>query len=64
MTRVRQFGPHLVDLDMLQRSGQPPAVATVDPWGRPVLDDDDIAVPVATDGEGRDRSEEKGAVRL
>jgi hypothetical protein len=63
MTRVRQFGPFLVDLDMLQRSGQPPTVATVDPWGRPVIDDDDIAVPVATEGECRDRSEEKGAVR-
>ena len=60
MTRVRQFGPHLVDLDLLQRSGQPPAVATTDPWGRPVIDDFDIAVPSAPIESDPSNDEQKG----
>jgi hypothetical protein len=60
MTRVRQFGPFMVDLDLLQRSGQPPAVATTDPWGRPVVDDFDIAVAVAPIESEQDGEVERG----
>ena len=42
MTRLRRFGPFLIDLDELQRSGKPPSAPKLDPWGRPVVEDDDL----------------------
>jgi hypothetical protein len=42
MTRAGRFGPFLIDLDLLQRSGNPPSAPKLDPWGRPVVEDDDL----------------------
>jgi hypothetical protein len=42
MTRVGRFGPFLIDLDMLQRSGNPPSAPKLDPWGCPVVEDNDL----------------------